>query len=58
MLSDSISKRKSRTYAKIPEELSKLKKENQKNDVVQCTSETNSSTFPVTKQAKSMYAML
>ena len=44
-LNDGISKRKIRTYAKIPEKSSKLQKENQENKVAQCTFETNALTF-------------
>ena len=50
MLSDGISKRKIRTYAKIPEKSSKLQKKNRGNEVVLSTDETNASTFDDTKQ--------
>ena len=49
-LSDGISKRKIRTYAKIPEKPSMLQKENQENEVAQCTFETNALTFDDIKQ--------
>ena len=49
-LSDGMPKRKIRTYAKIPEKSSKLQKENQENEIVQCTFETNALTFDDIKQ--------
>ena len=49
-LSDGISKRKIRTYAKISDKSPKLQKEKQENEVVLCTDEKNASTFNDTKQ--------
>ena len=49
-LSDGISKRKIKTYAKIPEKTSKLQKENQENEVVQCSDEASALTFENAKQ--------
>ena len=47
---DGISKRKLRTYAKISDKSSRLQKENQENEIVQCTTETNASIFDDTKR--------
>ena len=49
-LCDGISKRKIRTCAKFLEKSSKLQKENQENEIVQSTFETNISTFDNSKQ--------